>query len=74
LGTGPANRLVFGPRARTAVSVLAVVGPFGQSGVDLALIQRRTFDRRVSNTAWTTNILICAAIALALCVAATPAA
>jgi O-antigen/teichoic acid export membrane protein len=55
-----------------AVSILAVVELFTQAGVDTALIQHRTFDRRLYNTAWTLNILLEAVVAIVLCAAAVP--
>ena len=57
-----------------AVSILAVMELFTQAGVETALIQHRTFERRLYNTAWTLNILLGAAVAIVLCATAVPAA
>ena len=57
-----------------ASSIVAVIEIFGQAGIDLALIQRRSAGRDEYDTAWTINILIGAGIAAVVAVSARPLA
>ena len=41
-----------------ATSVIAVVELFGQAGINLALIQRRSASRAEYDTAWTIDVLV----------------
>lgn len=57
-----------------ATSIVAVIELFGQAGIDLALIQRRSVGRDEYDTAWTINILIGVGIAAIVAVSARPLA
>ena len=57
-----------------ALSLAAIIGLVGQWGVDSAVIQRRGFDRRYYDTAWTLRILAGVIVAGAICVLAIPTA
>jgi len=57
-----------------AVSVIAGLELFRAFNFDLALIQRQHADRSLYDTAWTFNVLLGLVLALALAVAAFPAA
>ena len=46
-----------------ATSVIAVVELFGQAGINLALIQRRSASRAEYDTAWTIDVVVGAAVA-----------
>ena len=46
-----------------ATSVIAVVELFGQAGINLALIQRRSASRAEYDTAWTIDVLVGAVVA-----------
>ena len=57
-----------------ATSIIAMIELFGQAGIDLALIQRRSAGRDEYDTAWTINILVGAGIAVIVAVSAGPLA
>lgn len=57
-----------------ATSIIAVIELFGQAGIDLALIQRRSAGRDEYDTAWTINILFGGGIAAIVAVSARPLA